>query len=199
MPVDVNAIGCDMLSATGRKFLRAPRGTGFLYVRDSLLDGMEPAFLDLLGATWTSSDSYEVRSDARRFESWESSLAGQVGLGAAAAYARSWGLDAIAVRVQALADGLRERLGAIDGVQVRDLGPRRGGIVTFTKDGVDAEDIKGALAASQVNVWTTDPPSTLLDATARHLPTMVRASVHYFNTEEELDRTADAVARILRR
>jgi cysteine desulfurase / selenocysteine lyase len=197
LPVDVEAIGCDLLAATGRKFLRAPRGTGFLYVRTGLIETMEPAFLDLLGAEWTSADTYEIRPDARRFENWEASPAGLVGLGAAAAYARSWGLDAIAARVGALADGLRERLAALDGVQVRDIGVQRSGIVTFTKDDVDPEAIKAALNAEGINVWTTYPPSSLLDATARHLPPMVRASVHYYNTDDELDRTSEVVARIL--
>src|SRR6266540_6334435 len=108
MPVDVAEIGCDLLSATGRKFLRGPRGTGFLFVSERVLETMEPAFLDLLGATWTGPDSYKVRPGARRFENWESSLAGQAGLGAAAAYARSWGLEAIAARVRQLAEGLRD-------------------------------------------------------------------------------------------
>jgi selenocysteine lyase/cysteine desulfurase len=197
LPVDVEAIGCDLLSATGRKFLRAPRGTGFLYVRAGLVEELEPAFLDLLGAEWTGPDSYEVRPDARRFESWEASLAGLAGLGAAAAYARGWGLDAIAARVGGLADGLRARLEAVPGVQVRDAGARRCGIVTFTKDGVDPEAIKAALGAAGINVWTTYPPSALLDATARDLPPMVRASVHYFNIDDELDRATDVVARIL--
>lgn len=200
LPVDMDAIGCDMLSATGRKFLRAPRGTGFLYVRRAWIERMEPAFLDLLGATWTAPDRYEVRPDARRFETWESSPAGVVGLAAAAVYARGWGLDAIAERVGALAEGLRGRLAEVPEVRLRDLGRRRSGIVTFTVDGVDAEVVQAELAAAGVSVSVSAPPSTLLDATARRLPPLVRASVHYFNTDDELDQAARAVAgRILRR
>ena len=194
MPVDVEAIGCDMLAATGRKFLRAPRGTGFLYVRREWIERMEPAFLDLLGATWTGPDRYEVRPDARRFENWESSLAGVIGLGAAAVYARGWGLDAIAERVGALADGLRGRLAEVAGVRVRDLGRRRSGIVTFTKDDVDAAVVRARLAALGINVWVIEPPSTLLDSTHRDLPPLVRASVHYYNTDDELDRFVAALA-----
>ena len=127
MPVDVEAIGCDLLAATGRKFLRAPRGTGFLYARRSLLDRtdpapVEPAFLDLLGADWVAPDRYEVRADARRFENWERNEAAVAGLRAAVAYARSWGLAAIAERVTAVAEGLRARLAALPGVTVRDRG-----------------------------------------------------------------------------
>ena len=196
MPVDVDAVGCDVLAATGRKFLRAPRGTGFLYVRREWIERMEPAFLDLQGATWTSPDGYEVRPDARRFESWEQSLAGVVGLGAAAAYAVGWGLDAIAERLAGLAGRLRDGLAGVPGVEVRDLGRRRSALVTFTREGHDAEAIRLALRARGINVSVSSPPSTLLDATARHLPPLVRASVHYYNTDDEIDRLVTTVAAL---
>ncbi|HEX6568429.1 MAG TPA: aminotransferase class V-fold PLP-dependent enzyme, partial [Acidimicrobiales bacterium] len=201
MPVDVEAVGCDLLSATGRKFLRAPRGTGFLYARRRLLDRtdpapLEPPMLDLLGAEWVAADRYEMRADARRFESWESNLAARAGLRAAVAYARSWGLGAIAERVTAVAAGLRARLADVPGVAVRDLGERRCGIVTFTKDGVDAEAVRLALAVDRINVSVSEPSSTLLDALHRRLPPLVRASVHYLTTEDELDRATAAVARL---
>ena len=193
MPVDVEAIGCDLLAATGRKWLRAPRGTGFLYVRSALLDQLEPAFLDLLGATWVTPDRYELRSDARRFENWEANYAALIGLGEAVAYARSWGLDAIGERVTGLAAGLRERLAVVPGVEVRDLGERPSGIVTFTKAGVGAEAVQQQLAERGINVSVSDGESTLLDTERRHLPSIVRASVHYYNDDGELDRFCDAV------
>jgi cysteine desulfurase/selenocysteine lyase len=199
MPVDVGAIGCDLLTATGRKFLRAPRGTGFLYVRRSLLDRtdpapLEPAFLDLLGADWVAPDRYELRDDARRFESWESNMAARAGLRAAVGYARGWGLDAIARRVTALADDLRGRLAEVPGVIVRDQGERRCGIVSFTSAHAEADTIQRALAAAGVNVSVTWPSSMRLDADRRHLPPLVRASVHYLTTDGELDRAVAAVA-----
>jgi selenocysteine lyase/cysteine desulfurase len=196
MPVDVEAIGCDMLAATGRKWLRAPRGTGFLYVRSALLDQLEPAFLDLLGATWVEPDRYELRPDARRFENWEANLAGVIGLGEAVAYARGWGLDAIAERVTGLAASMREQLAAIDGVEVRDLGERPSGIVTFTRAGVDAEALQRTLADQLINVSVSHGSSTLLDAERRRLPDLVRASVHYYNDDDELDRFCRAVAAV---
>jgi cysteine desulfurase/selenocysteine lyase len=206
LPVDVEAVGCDLLSATGRKWVRGPRGTGFLYARQGFLDaavdppsapdGLEPAFLDLHGATWVAPDRYEIRPDARRFENWEFNQAALVGLGAAADYARSWGIEAIAARVTSLADELRGRLGEVPGVRVHDRGARLCGIVTFTKEGVDAVEAKRQLVASGVNVSVSEPAATLLDATQRRLPSMVRASPHYYNDETELDRLVAAVAAL---
>jgi selenocysteine lyase/cysteine desulfurase len=198
MPVDVDAIGCDLLAATGRKFLRAPRGTGFLYARRSLLDrldrvGAEPAFLDLLGADWVAPDDYVLRLDARRFENWESNLAAVAGLRAAVAYARSWGLDAIADRVGTMAEALRGRLAEVPGVRVHDLGRHRSGIVTFTADGVAADQVQARLRSQGINVSVSGPSSTRLDAVRRRLPPLVRASVHYITTDAELDRLAAAV------
>jgi len=193
MPVDVDAIGCDLLAATGRKFLRAPRGTGFLYVRRSLLDrldrlGAEPAFLDLLGADWVAPDGYEVRTDARRFENWESNMAAGAGLRAAVAYARSWGLDAIAERVRTVAESFE-----IPGVRVHDVGRHRSGIVTFTVEGVAADDVQARLRGLGINVSVSEPSSTRLDSERRQLPPLIRASVHYVTTDAELDRLAAAV------
>jgi selenocysteine lyase/cysteine desulfurase len=193
LPVDVQRIGCDLLSATGRKFLRGPRGTGFLYVRRSILDHVEPPFLDLRAATWTAPQRYEIRSDARRFESWETNYAAKIGLGVAADYALSWGLEAIEARITALAADLRERLQALDGVRVHDQGRRRCGIVTFTVDGVPAEQVQRRLAESGVNTSVSYASSARFDLPCRGLTELVRASVHYYNTEEELNRLVSAL------
>ncbi|GHO45265.1 aminotransferase class V-fold PLP-dependent enzyme [Ktedonospora formicarum] len=188
MPIDVEQIGCDMLSATGRKYLRGPRGTGFLYVRRALLEQLEPPMLDLHAATWTSRDSYEMRPDARRFENWECNFAGKIGLGVAIDYALDWGLDNIWRRLKALAYQLRTQLSPIPGVIVHDRGSIQCGIVTFTVEGLTPEEIKRQLASEQINVSISELSSTLLDMESRHLSTMVRASVHYYNTEEEIER-----------
>lgn len=188
LPVDVERLGCDFLSATGRKFLRGPRGTGFLYVRRDVLDQVEPPFLDLHAATWTAPDQYQMRPDARRFENWETNYATKIGLGVAADYALSWGLDAIEARVTGLADRLRERLVVTPGVQVHDQGERRCGIVTFTLDGVPAQQVQQHLADRGVNVSVSLVDYARLDLPDRGLPDLVRASVHYYNTDDELDQ-----------
>jgi selenocysteine lyase/cysteine desulfurase len=196
MPIDVAAIGCDMLSATGRKYLRGPRGCGFLYVRRGVLDQLEPPFLDLQAATWVAPDRYEPRPDARRFENWENNVAAQLGLGTAVDYALGWGLAAIEARVGALAEDLRRRLRAIRGVTVTDLGRKRCGIVTFTVADRAADDIVAALRERRINTVSSSPRSTLLDATARRLPPVVRASVHYYNSEDEVARFADVLTAL---
>ena len=197
MPLDVDALGCTMLSATGRKYLRGPRGTGFLYVRRDWIERLEPPLLDLHAATWTAPDTYEVRSDAKRFETWESYVAGRLGLGAAVEYAMAWGLDAIRDRVQSLAATLREHLAGVPGVTVRDLGRTRCGITTFDAAPMEASAIQTALRERGINTSVSPPSSTRLDATARDLPDLVRASVHYYNTSGEIDRFVAALRDVL--
>jgi selenocysteine lyase/cysteine desulfurase len=192
-PVDVDAIGCDMLSATGRKFLRGPRGTGFLYVRRAWIERLDPPFLDLHAATWTGPDTYEVRSDARRFENWESFVAGRLGLGAAADYALALGPEAIWARTKSLATRLRAGLREIGGVTLRDLGTDPCAIVTFTVDGHTAGAVKAALAARAINVTISTVASARLDFTARNLTEVVRASPHYYNDEADVDRAVAAI------
>ena len=198
IPIDVNALGCDMLSSTGRKFLRGPRGTGFLYVRQSVLEGLEPAMIDHHAGEWVGLDTYRLRDDARRFETWENAYALHLGLGAAVDYALAIGLDKIRDRSLALARLLRGALLGISGVSVHDLGRNPGAIVAFTVDGMASADIKARLAERRINVSISVPSSTLLDAVARKLPPVVRASPHYYNNEDEIGALVDTVREIAR-
>jgi cysteine desulfurase/selenocysteine lyase len=198
MPVNVAEIGCDLLSTTGRKYLRGPRGTGFLYVRRDLCQRLEPPFIDLHAATWVAPDRYEIRDDTRRFENWETNYAGKIGLGVAIDYAMSWGLEAIWDRVQNLASQLRAGLRAIPRVTVTDVGDVKCGIVTFTVAGLAADAVKGALAAQAINVTISTVSSTRFDMEARGLSEIVRASVHYYNAEEEIERLCEVVATVAR-
>ncbi len=197
MPLPVDELGCTMLSATGRKYLRGPRGTGFLYVQRDWIERLEPPLLDLHAATWTAPDAYEIHPDARRFETWESHVAGQVALGVAVDYALDRGLDAIFERNQHLARILRGALADVTGVRVQDQGRTRCGITTFSAEQSEASDLQAALRERDVNVSVSTPRSTRLDADARDLPALVRASVHYYNTETEIERFVTALRSVL--
>ncbi len=188
MPLDVEAIGCDMLSATGRKYLRGPRGTGFLYVRAAMLERLDPPFLDLHAAVWQSPEHYEMLPNARRFENWENYVAGKIGLGVAVDYALEIGLDAIAARVQGLANDLRDRMAAVPGVIVRDLGQNKSGIISFSVGDVAPELVKESMAAAGINISTSSARSTMQDMYRRGITMMNRLGLHYYNTDAELDR-----------
>jgi cysteine desulfurase / selenocysteine lyase len=194
MPIDVGSIGCDMLAATSRKFLRGPRGIGFLYVRRDLADGLEPPFIDYRSARWTSRNEFRFEDGARRFENWEANVAAKLGFGVAVDYALGWGLEAIEARVVALADRMRAALAATDGVAVHDPGARRSAIVTFTVEGRDASSVEAELRARRINVSVSDVAYHRLGLESRGLGSVVRASVHYYNTDDEVDLLVDAVA-----
>jgi selenocysteine lyase/cysteine desulfurase len=192
---DVEALGCDILSATGRKFLRAPRGTGFLYVRSSVIERLRPLRLDMRSAEWTSPTTYSLAPDARRFEEFECNVANRLGLGAAVDYARSIGMGEIAARTTELAAQLRRMLAEVPGVAVRDKGVDRCAIVTFSVAGVGASEVKTRLNERSINTSVTTQGSSQFDFPQRGLTELVRASPHYYNTEDELALLVDALPR----
>jgi cysteine desulfurase/selenocysteine lyase len=195
LPLDVEAIGCDILSGTGRKFLRGPRGTGFLYVRRELIEQLVPPFLDMHAADWQRDGSYRIRDDARRFENWETYYAGKIGLGVAVDYALAVGIENAWERIQALATRLRAELRELPEVTLLDRGAVLGATVTFNVAGISASEVNQRLAAERVNVSVMEASSAQLDFGERGLDEAVRSSVHYYNSDEEIDLLVGAVRR----
>ncbi|WP_052070279.1 aminotransferase class V-fold PLP-dependent enzyme [Rhodococcoides fascians] len=194
MRVDVAELDVDALSATGRKWLRGPRGTGFLYLRPGLASTLHPPALDLHSAQWEDTSTYRMADDATRFEFWECDVAARLALGAAVDYLLELGIDHVEEAVAERAEYLRAGLRKIPGVTVQDLGDRKSGIVSFTVDGEDPVTVRDRLAAEEVTVTVSHRSSTRLDMTGRGLDAVVRASPHYFVTFAELDTMLAALA-----
>lgn len=198
IPLDVQALGCDFLSATARKFLRGPRGAGFLYVSDRALQaGLEPLFIDMQGADWIDEDRYRPAPGARRFENWEFAYALVLGTGEAARYAIALGVGAIQTRVRALADRLRCGLGAVDGVRLLDRGAELAGIVTAWVDGHDPDDLVAALRRRRINASSQVRGYAVLHYDDRGVSGSLRLSPHYYNTEAEIDEAVAVLGELL--
>ena len=197
LPLDVEAIGCDMLSVTGRKYLRAPRGTGFLYVRKTVQDKLHTWLLDGHSVESVHENEFKLLDNARRFELYEKNRALTLGLGAAVSYALDLGLDRIENRIRHLATHLREKLASVKGVIVHDRGDQLSGIVTFSVEGKDATAVKAALAEKKINVSIGRAHSTLIYMNRNQLTAIIRASVHYYNTEEEIAALCATLAAML--
>ena len=193
MHLDVQEIGCDFLSATGRKYLRGPRGTGFLYVQEGWIERLEPPLLDQYAAELIDANTYEIRTDARRFENWERYFAGQAALGQAVDYAMELGLEAIERRVVDLAACLREGLQETGVLELTDQGVKKSGLVTFQHQRLDAEQVKALVSKQNINVSTSSGSGMKLSYLERGLDGLVRASVHYYNTAEEIKKFITAV------
>src|SRR5881392_2056181 len=190
MVVDVGTLRCDFLAGTARKFLRGPRGIGFLYVSDRMLErGAFPLYPDLRGADWTDPDAFRLADSARRFENWEFAYALVLGLGEAAGYALAAGQEG-ADRAGQLAAQLRERLQEIDGVRLLDRGRERCAIVTLAVAGRDAAELKLRLRERGINTSSADRTAAgVIDMDEKRATSVLRLSPHYYNTVEELDRT----------
>ena len=199
IPIDVTSLRCDYLAVTARKFLRGPRGIGFLYASDrALARGDHPLFVDMRGATWIDPSRYELADSAIRFEDWEFAYALVLGLAEATKYARSIGVTVAQQRAWALAESLRSQLSSIDGVRVLDRGSVRSAIVTADIPGWYAPDLVSALRERRINSAATLAWYGLLDLTPRNITSAIRLSPHYYNTEDEIATTVDAIRELMR-
>jgi selenocysteine lyase/cysteine desulfurase len=197
MPIDVTQLGCDYLSFTARKFLRGPRGTGALYVSDAALQrGDYPLFVDMRGARWSADDQFEIERSARRFEYWEFPYALVLGHGAAVRYALDVGIETAQARSWELAAETRSRLESIAGVRVLDRGRRRCAIVTATVHGWDAANVVEQLAARGINTSTSLREYGIFDFDDKGIDSAVRISPHYYNTKDEIEQLAEALAEL---
>ncbi len=198
MQLDVEELNVDMLSATSRKFLRGPRGMGCLYVREELIAELEPPLLDNHAATLITAEEYRLVDDAKRFENWECNVAAKIAFGVAVDYALDWGMDAIESRINALAGALREGLAALPDVRLRDLGTRQCGIVSFTVEHMAPPSVVKGLQERGINASVSRIASTRLDMQGRGLDSLIRAAVHYYNSEDEVARFLTSLEEVIR-
>jgi selenocysteine lyase/cysteine desulfurase len=199
LPIDVARLRCDYLSATARKFLRGPRGIGFLYVSDRALSrGDHPLYVDMRGARWTAPDELALVPDARRFEDWEFPYALVVGLGAAVQYANRIGIDRAGARAAALASDLRERLATLPQARILDRGRTQCAIVTADIAGHDTEYLVRELRRRHINVSASLGWYGLIDMAEKKASSAVRLSPHYYNTSGEVEAAVEALAEIVR-
>ncbi|HEY5939667.1 MAG TPA: aminotransferase class V-fold PLP-dependent enzyme, partial [Gemmatimonadales bacterium] len=198
MPVDVSRLHCDYLTAATRKFLRGPRGLGFLYVSDRMLQaGAHPLLVDMHGASWTDADAFELTPDGRRFETWEFAYDLVLGLGAAAQYALEVGLDTARDRARELADYARRRLAGVPTVRVLDRGPELCAIVTVAVAGRDTKDIKLELRRRGINTSSPQREDAVIDMDEKGTESALRISPHYYNTKEEIDTAVEALRELV--
>jgi selenocysteine lyase/cysteine desulfurase len=197
MKLDVQKLKCDFLSVTGRKFLRGPRGTGFLYVGERVIQrGLEPLFIDMRGADWVEKNVYKARDGAIRFEDWEFAYALVIGTAVAIDYYLAIGEDRIGKQVRYLSNYIRENLSAINGVRVLDRGPALGGLVTFTVAGSTPQHIVSELAKRKINVVPSYRNFAVIDFDEKGVEWAVRASPHYYNTMDEVNTFIETMKMI---
>lgn len=194
LPVDVSRLHCEFLAATARKFLRGPRGIGFLYVSDRALErGLHPLYIDLRGARWTAEDTFALVDNARRFENWECAWSLVLGMGEAARYAVNVGVDAASSYACTLADHARARLAELPGVRVLDRGACRCAIVTAAFAGHNADMIVERLREQAINASASYREWAIIDMVEKNVESAVRISPHYYNTRREIDIALSAL------
>lgn len=199
LDINLSEINCDFYSATFRKFLRGPRGGGFLYVSDRMLEqGRYPLFLDMRGADWIEEGSFSLHDNATRFEDWENSYAIMLGASAAVQYAKEITMPVIEKRCRFLASELRNQLSALKQVQVLDRGSERGAIVTAHSPLLHPSKLKEALKKEKINCSFGNPLNALIDFKEKGIDWIVRFAPHYYNTEQEIQKPIEVMRTLLK-
>ena len=196
LPIDVEAIGCDMLTATGRKFLRGPRGTGFLYIRQSLQARLEPVMLTNQAALWISAHNYQLRTDAQMMEAWERNVAAQLGMAQAVRYLLEIGVEAASDRSLMLAQRLRAALRDLPGFRLTDPGRQHSAIITCQHDRLSPQEIKTTLEQRNIAVQVASVMHTRLDLEARGIESTLRISPHYINHDDDIGLLCEALSAL---
>ena len=195
LPLDVQAIGCDFLTATFRKFMRGPRGMGFMYVADRALQkDLEPLFIDMRGADWVGEERYQPNPTARRFEDWEFPYALVLAAKAATEYMLAIGIEQITARNRELCAYLREKLSGINGISLLDRGPELCSIITLFHHNHSAEALHQRLSERNINSGVSNRFVALIDFDKKGVPGALRLSPHYYNTIEEIDAVVNALS-----
>jgi cysteine desulfurase / selenocysteine lyase len=193
LEVDVRKWGCSVFTGTGRKWLRAPRGTGMLWVAEELVDRFAPPGIDGVSTSWTSTAGFTMAKGMQRFESFEGPIAARVGLASAVDDALALNRHDVAAHIAITADQFRADLACNPRVTVHDTAAHRSGIVTFSVSGATPSSVVAAAAERGVSINVSTATWAALDMDAKGLSQVVRVSPHIFNTANELERVIDAV------
>ena len=194
--LDTRSLRCDFLCGSGRKYLRGPRGTGFLYTKSTALKNLEPVFLDLHSANWKNVGSYEFVRDAKMFECWERNMAAMIGLAAAVEYLLKLDVKMVEQRVKQLSLNLREKLSELADIKILEKSNNCSGIVTFTKTSISATDLKDELQKKGINISVIKHRNARLDLGKECTGDINRASLHYYNSEQEISEFIRELTRL---
>lgn len=189
IPINVQELDCDFLTGCGRKWLRGPEGSGILYIRESLVESIEPTIIGWGGTTWDfETNEYYYLSTARRVEAGCPIVPSILGLGAAIDYAQNIGIEEIVTKVEALTRYSFQQLSVIEGIAI--YGPKnienRLAIIPFNVEGLHPDEITNYLEKNNIIIESGTFMANML---LQHygINKMVRISPHYFNTKVEID------------
>ena len=200
MPVGMAKTGADVLVAPSRKWLRGPRGEAIMALSDRALERIgDPPVLSQAGSSWTSIDNYTTRTDARRFETYEFSVASRLGLGAAIEHGLRHGIENIRSVIRARITRIHAGLTAIPGVTIFEENAAEPAFLTFTTDALLPAELNDYLAEANIAAAVVDRDYARADLEARGLAAVNRVAPHAYSSEEDVDRFLDAVSAASRR